>query len=419
MPIKEFYYLCITLSSLIGAMGLFAFWRIIAQKDREGSRGIFFIVLAVLSWAVVGFYNLLDPQAFSIINTITNRVLSAFSNLCLLAALPYFTESFVRIKDKFKIFRDGDQWLISLLVFFSLLTVAFVLLDNLDKEGSYVNKYIIIIVDSLLSVLAMFLAGYSIYHSIKKYWLSPLSRYFVVAVFSLFLGTQIAFPVIGFSFGQDSAVWYYHVTLAVFIVSLGLLVTILLSYYSLVVYEIGLAAAEVQTEPQKASEKFAPTSLLLGYNESEASYFISIAFVSNLDPTHQVTDRIEFKKVLKPFCHWLVFAFAHRSGIGLEHSDMAIIKFRMLSLWNKEAHYKLGAEDLFDINDIAVNLKFPVGQVQLEGTSYLHSRFVIRDTFKAFLENFYPQIDAKTMKSIKSNPEELDKMVTQLFELKA
>jgi hypothetical protein len=66
-----------------------------------------------------------------------------------------------------------------------------------------------------------------------------------------------------------------------------------------------------------------------------------------------------------------------------------------------------------------VNLKFPVGQVQLEGTSYLHSRFVIRDTFKAFLENFYPQIDAKTMKSIKSNPEELDKMVTQLFELKS
>lgn len=418
MPIREFYYLSITLASLIGAVGLMALWKVIAQKDREGSRGIFFVLLAILSWAVVGIYKLINPEAFSILNTITNRVLSAFSNLCLLAALPFFTESFVRIKDKFKMFRDADQWLLRLLVFFSALTVAFVLLDNLDKEGSYVNKYIIIIVDTLISILAMALVGYSIYHSIKKYWTSPLSRAFAIIVFSLFLSTQIAFPLIGFSFGQESAVFYYHITLSVFIVSLGLLITILMSYYSLVVYEIQMAAIETPQEPQQPEERFHPQSIALGYNENQSVYFIAITFASALHPESQVTERVEFKKIVKPFCHWLVFAMARQRGNGLEHSDMAIIKFRMLSLWNKEAERKLIAEDVFDINNFAVSLKFQAEHISILGKNYLFSRFVIRDTFKAFLENFFPELDAKTLKSIKANPDEMEQWVSGLFDLK-
>lgn len=418
MPIREFYYLSITLASLIGAVGLMALWKVIAQKDREGSRGIFFVLLAILSWAVVGIYKLINPEAFSILNTITNRVLSAFSNLCLLAALPFFTESFVRIKDKFKMFRDADQWLLRLLVFFSALTVAFVLLDNLDKEGSYVNKYIIIIVDTLISILAMALVGYSIYHSIKKYWTSPLSRAFAIIVFSLFLSTQIAFPLIGFSFGQESAVFYYHITLSVFIVSLGLLITILMSYYSLVVYEIQMAAIETPQEPQQPEERFHPQSIALGYNENQSVYFIAITFASALHPENQVTERVEFKKIVKPFCHWLVFSMARQRGNGLEHSDMAIIKFRMLSLWNKEAERKLIAEDVFDINNFAVSLKFHAEHISILGKNYLFSRFVIRDTFKAFLENFFPELDAKTLKSIKANPDEMEQWVSGLFDLK-
>jgi hypothetical protein len=417
MSVREFYYLGITLASLFGAFGLIALWRIISRKDQEGSKGIFFVILAIFSWAVVGAYKLINPEAFSILNTITNRVLSAFSNLCLLASLPYFTESFARLKDRSKLFRDANQWLLGLLVFFSALTVAFVLLDNMDKEGTYVNKYIIIVVDTFISILAMMLVSYSIYHSIKKYWTSPLSRAFAVAVFSMFLATQIAFPVIGFALGQESAIFYYHVTLSIFIISLGLLVTILISYYSLVAYEITLAAAVTQNEVQILSDRYQPNSLRLGFDQSKAVYFLEITFVSSTHNGNRVVDRIEFKKVLKPFCHWIVFALAKQRGIGLENVDMAIIKFRMLSLWNKDAKHKLVAEDLFDINDFTVSFKFDYAEIIFDGKEHLYSRFVIRDTFKGFLQNFFPEIDPKILKTVQTNTEEVEKLVAELFDL--
>lgn len=417
MSVREFYYLGITLASLIGAFGLIALWRIISKKDQEGSRGVFFITLAILSWAVVGAYKLINPEAFSILNTITNRVLSAFSNLCLLASLPYFTESFAKLKDRSKLFRDANQWLLGLLLFFSILTVIFVLLDNMDKEGTYVNKYIIIVVDTFISILSMMLVSYSIYHSIKKYWTSNLSRIFAIVVFSMFLATQIAFPLIGFTLGQESAVFYYHVTLSVFLVSLELLITILISYYSLVAYEINLAAAVTQNESLILTDRFHPSSLSVGYDDTKAVYFIEITFRSASNQSHEVSDRIEFKKVLKPYCHWIVFTLAKQHDKGLEHADMAIIKFRMLSLWNKDAQYKLVAEDLFDINDFTVSLKFTDSKIKVLGKEHLFSRFVIRDTFKGFLENFFPEIDPKKIKSIQTNTDEVEKMVSQLFDL--
>ncbi len=191
-----------------------------------------------------------------------------------------------------------------------------------------------------------------------------------------------------------------------------------MSYYSLVVYEIQMAAIETPQEPQQPEERFHPQSIALGYNENQSVYFIAITFASALHPENQVTERVEFKKIVKPFCHWLVFVMARQRGNGLEHSDMAIIKFRMLSLWNKEAERKLIAEDVFDINNFAVSLKFQAEHISILGKNYLFSRFVIRDTFKAFLENFFPELDAKTLKSIKANPDEMEQWVSGLFDLK-
>jgi len=416
MSVREFYYLGITLASLLGAFGLIALWRIISRKDQEAGRGIFFISLAISSWAIVGIYKLVNPEAFSILNTITNRVLSAFSNLCLLASLPYFTESFARLKDRSRIFRDANQWLLGLLVFFSALTVAFVLLDNMDKEGTYVNKYIIIVIDTFISILAMLLVGYSVFHSIKKYWTSSLSQSFAVVVFFLFLATQIAFPLIGFTLGKESAIVYYHITLSVFIVSLGLLVTVLMSYYSLVAYEIQLASASVNTSQTVNSElKFVPQGLVIGFDSAMNAYFMEITFQVSDQTT--VRERIEFKKVLKPFCHWVVFSLAASKNVALEHTDMAIIKFRMMSLWNKDAKYKLVAEEILDSNNMTVSLKLPASCIDIVNKEQLYSRFVIRDTFKGFLSSFYPEINSKDLKQQINNSENVDLLVSKLFGL--
>ena len=93
MTTKQFYLLCLIGITIIGGTIMMLLWRQIKLKSSE-NRGMLFISLAMFSWTLVGIYKLSDPPMPPLINAINDRILSAFSNLFLLASLPYFPNVF-------------------------------------------------------------------------------------------------------------------------------------------------------------------------------------------------------------------------------------------------------------------------------------------------------------------------------------
>lgn len=398
MSLKDFYLYALVLSSLFGSIALFSLYFSVKPEDEDPKkRGILFLSLAILSWAFVGIYQIVDPTSFSIINTITNRVLSMFSNICMLGALPYFPWAFSFLHQRIKIFRNSEQWLSLLMLLFSGITILFVFLDRNDVKGDFIDKYIIILIDSFLSILSLSMISYAIYSSAKRYWSSPFIRFFCVTSLLLFLSTQIAFPIIGF-FPESINIFYYHLTLVVFLVSLNLFIAILFSYYSLTELE-----KEYASKSEKISEKdpivSRPTHLVLDYNAERFVYELKIGFTLTDHPeVNWIT--LESKKILKPFASWFVFALASKFDVPLTNINMAINKFRMVDFWNKESEQKLDQELIFRNESGNFSLKLNKNNITINNLSHFQDLYIIRevvanhwDAFKKILPEAPEGID--------------------------
>ena len=388
-------------------------WRQIKLKSKE-NKSLLFIALAMFSWTIVGLYKYYDPPMPSLIHAINDRVLSAFSNLFLIASLPYFPEVFNRFKERFSFFRKPEQWVINVFIFFAIITAIFTMIDRNVENDS--GKKMIIAIDSVISTITMSAISYAIYQSITRFWQDKWLQRFLFAIFLVLISTQIVLPLIAIF--PDQLKPYYLGALLLLLLGLIFFNLITIAYYSMLGYELHASNfARIQNGDQESTAeiKLLPDQITVGFNDSRKEYFVRIRFVSPDDTTISKEEEVVSTKILQPFANWVLFSLARKKEIKLSHVDLSTVKFRMVEFWNKESNTKLTQEQLFNNDRGMVDLKIALTDVIILNPDFLKSKFIIRESIIKHAESFGSFLETEVKESL--TKEKLhDLLVNRLFE---
>lgn len=412
MTTKQFYLICLIGITLVGGLVLLFLWRQIKLKSKE-NKSLLFIALAMFSWTIVGLYKYYDPPMPSLIHAINDRVLSAFSNLFLIASLPYFPEVFNRFKERFSFFRKPEQWVINVFIFFAIITAIFTMIDrNVDNDT---GKKMIIAIDSVISTITMSAISYAIYQSIKRFWQDKWLQRFLFVIFLVLISTQIVLPLIAIFPEQLKP--YYLGALLLLLLGLIFFNLITIAYYAMLGYELhasNIARTEDRPE-QTVGINLLPAQITVGYNDSRKEYFVRILFVSPDDTSISKEDEVVSSKILQPFANWVLFSLARKKEIKLSHVDLSTVKFRMVEFWNKESNVKLTQEQLFNNDRGMVDLKMAPTDVMIVNPDFLKSKFSIRESIVKYTESFSSILEKEVKESL--TKEKLhDVLVNRLFD---
>ncbi len=379
MTTKQFYLLCLLGVTLIGAVVLLFLWSQIKKKYSE-NKGMLFIALAMLSWALVAAYKFYDPPIPELINAINDRILSAFSNLFLIASLPYFPNLFSSVKQKYSFFRDPNQWVINVFVFFAIITIGFTVIDR-SVEGD-LGKKIIVAIDSLISTTTVGLVSYAIYHAITYYWSSKGLKYLLTFFFLILASTQVILPLIAI-FPEIFRPFYYH-SLILLLLGLVFFNYVNIAYFAS--FYIELLEIERQEKPESKDE-FIIQKLDLGFDDARKVYFIRLTLEDIHKKKNQIHE-IEVAKLLRPFTNWITFAIARKHQVKLGHIDMATTKFRMVELWNKSSTFSLNQSQLFFNDRGNFEFKLDPESIHIQGLDTLKSKYMIRENLLQHQDSF-------------------------------
>jgi hypothetical protein len=229
------------------------------------------------------------------------------------------------------------------------------------------------------------LVSYALIKNILQLWNSKPLLYFLVFLVTLFVLSQIYLPACLIVGGKLRD--YYSFGLIALLLGINTLGLLTLSFFG--VYQLQ-SVRQLLVDPkfdghvtQTTEEKVKLMAVEVGYDESEKHYFISMTFESSINQ-QQYVECVTISKLLKPFANWVSFVIARSVNAKLGHDDMAIIKFRMVQLWNKYADTKLTQDDLFH-NDLGrFELKVSADNVVMSNEKFLHSRYLIRSSFEEF-----------------------------------
>lgn len=414
MTTKQFYLICLIGITLVGGLILLFLWRQIKLKSKE-NKSLLFIALAMFSWTIVGVYKYYDPPMPSLIHAINDRVLSAFSNLFLIASLPYFPEVFNRFKERFSFFRKPEQWVINVFIFFAIITAIFTMIDrNVENDT---GKKMIIAIDSVISTITMSAISYAIYQSIKRFWQDKWLQRFLLIVFLVLISTQIVLPLIAIF--PEHLKPYYLGALLLLLLGLIFFNLITIAYYSMLGYELHASSISgMNHESSRGSTvemKLLPEQIAVGYNDSRKEYFVRIRFVSPDDASVSKEEEVASSKLLQPFANWVLFSLARKNEIKLSHLDLSTVKFRMVEFWNKESDVKLSQEQLFNNDRGMVDLKTAATDVSIVNHEFLKSKFIIRESIIKHVESFDSFFETNAKESLtKDKQQEL--VVNRLFD---
>jgi len=187
MTTKHFYYIC-----LIGVTFLAGCFLLLLKRKMNKtpeSKGIVFIALGMFSWTAIVFYKLFDPPIPSLFLSDIDRIFSVFTNIFFVVALPSFSSVFTKFRSYCSFFRNTDQWVNRVFIFFAFLTVLFTIIDR-NVESQF-GKNVIIGIDSFFSLLSIGLIAYALYKSITKTWDDVLSKLFLGFFLVLFPISQV------------------------------------------------------------------------------------------------------------------------------------------------------------------------------------------------------------------------------------
>jgi hypothetical protein len=413
MTTKQFYLICLIGITLVGGLVLLFLWRQIKLKSKE-NKSLLFIALAMFSWTIVGLYKYYDPPMPSLIHAINDRVLSAFSNLFLIASLPYFPEVFNRFKERFSFFRKPEQWVINMFIFFAIITAIFTMIDRNVENDS--GKKMIIVIDSVISTITMSAISYAIYQSLTRFWQDKFLQRFLFVIFLVLISTQIVLPLIAIF--PDQLKPYYLGALLLLLLGLIFFNLITIAYYSMLGYELhasNIARIQNGDLESTAEIKLLPEQITVGFNDSRKEYFVRIRFVSPDDTTISKEEEVVSTKILQPFANWVLFSLARKKEIKLSHVDLSTVKFRMVEFWNKESNTKLTQEQLFNNDRGMVDLKIALADVIILNPDFLKSKFIIRESIIKHAESFGSFLETEVKESL--TKEKLhDLLVNRLFE---
>jgi len=321
MTTKQFYLLCLIGITFIGGTIMLLLWRQIKLKSSE-NRGMLFISLAMFSWTLVGIYKLSDPPMPPLINAINDRILSAFSNLFLLASLPYFPNVFEGLKERFTVFRKPDQWLNAVFIFFAIVTVVFTLIDrNVTSDG---GKKVIIAIDSVISTTTISLISIALHRSLSRFWKDNLLSNFLGLIFVLLISTQIVLPLIAIF--PEALKPFYMFALVMLLLTMVFFNFASVAYFGMVNMEM-IEIANIESEKEKTVHYF-PASITVGFDNATREYFIRINFHPLEAPNDEKICQVTSAKLLQPFANWVLFCLAKKQEVKLAHSDLSTTKFR-------------------------------------------------------------------------------------------
>lgn len=342
-----------------------------ATKTINGS---IFLSLAMFSWSLVAIYKFSDPVIPPLVNAINDRLMSAFSNIFLLASVPFFTDYFDRLRLKIPIIRSKESWITSVFIFFAIIALMFTLADR--NATSDWMKMVVVVLDTILSVFSIFLSSSALYQSLNRgIWTTRFFKKVAFSLFGILILTQITFPIIAFN--KESLGWLYFPQLVLFLVSLVFFIFVAFSYYSF--YEEPATTVAVEN-------LFKLTGIRIGYNSIRKECLLTLCFTDQNGK--DVEDTIESKKILQPFANWVVFALSKEKGVKLWHMDIATIKFRMVEYWNKSSRYQINQDMLFTNYGGKFDLELDAAYIQLEQREILKNKFIIRESIGKFSSCF-------------------------------
>jgi hypothetical protein len=410
MSTKQFYLLCLIGITFMGGMIMLFLWRQIKLKSSE-NRGMLFISLAMLSWTLVGVYKLSDPPMPSLINAINDRILSAFSNLFILASLPYFPNIFENMRERFSFFRKPEQWVNMVFIFFAIVTVIFTLIDR--SVESDIGRKAIIAVDSLISTLTITLISIALFQSLSRFWSDKLLKGFLAVMFLLLISTQVILPLIAIL--PDIFRPFYLYALSLLLLGLTFFNFVSIAYFGMVNMEM-TAIADIENRKDKRLVH-TPEHLTVGFDQQRKLYFVRIGFASPNESTQVKEVEVTSAKLLQPFANWVLFVIACKNECKLSHQDLSTSKFRMVEYWNKDAEIKLTQEQLFNNDRGFFDLKLNVSNVHIENPTFLRSKFIIREAVLKHENVFKTVLDSNSIEKHLTPSFQQDRLIDVLFHL--
>jgi hypothetical protein len=410
MTTKQFYLLCLIGITFMGGMIMLFLWRQIKLKSSE-NRGMLFISLAMLSWTLVGVYKLSDPAMPSLINAINDRILSAFSNLFILASLPYFPNIFENMRERFSFYRKPEQWVNMVFIFFAIVTVIFTLIDR--SVESDIGRRAIIAVDSLISTLTITLVSIALFQSLSRFWSDKLLKGFLAMMFILLISTQVILPLIAIL--PDIFRPFYLYALSLLLLGLTFFNFVSIAYFGMVNMEM-TAIADFESRKDKKLVH-TPEHLTIGFDQQRKLYFVRIGFALPNESDKVKEVEVTSAKLLQPFANWVLFVIACKNECKLSHQDLSTSKFRMVEFWNKDAEIKLTQEQLFNNDRGFFDLKLNVSNVHIENPTFLRSKFIIREAVLKHEDIFKTLMDSIPTEKNLTRSLQQERLIDLLFNL--
>ncbi|MFN5785824.1 MAG: hypothetical protein ACK457_07615 [Flavobacteriia bacterium] len=369
-----------------------------------------FISLAMFSWTLVGIYKFSDPPMPSLINAINDRILSAFSNMFLLASLPYFPNVFEDLKERFSIFRKPDQWINSIFIFFAIITVIFTLIDR--SVESDLGRKAIIAVDSLISTTTILLISIALYQSLSRFWSDKVLKVFLAVMFILLISTQVILPMIAI-FPEIFRPFYLY-ALVLLLLGLTFFNFVSIAYFGMVNMEM-TAIADIEYGKSKKAI-YNPDALKVGYDKQRKLYFVRIGFISSVEPAKVKEIEVSTSKLLQPFANWVLFALARKHDCKLSNQDLSTSKFRMVEFWNRDGEIKLTQEQVFNNDRGFFDLKIEISSISIEDPEFLRSKFIIREAVLKHEDNFEKLAQRISAEKSFSRASKQEQLIQYLFD---
>jgi len=380
MTTKQFYLLSLFGITFVGGLLLFILWRQL-KKDNKNNQAPLYLSLAMFSWSIVGILKYYDPEIPELVNAIKDRMLSSFSNLLLVASVPYFSVVQLKWSNIFKPFRKKEQWVLNVFIFFAILTVLFTFMDRYVTSDA--GRIVIILFDSIISFFSIALISATIFLSLRLLWLNKWVSIFAGTLFSALIITQIVFPVIAIF--PDSLRPYYPFALLTMLVCLNSFILICAIYFSQLIARNATLGSASEKERDNYSVL---TGVQIGFNQVDKMHYLRLSFGNPIKGKEQFSEEVTSSKLLQPFVNWIVFALAKEHGVKLSHPDIALSKFRMVEFWNKKSDFPITQEQLFLNDGGFFELSAEKELVSMQDKNIFHSKFIVQESTLKYKECF-------------------------------
>jgi hypothetical protein len=396
MTLKQFYLLSLFGITFTGGVLLIIIWNQL-KRNQKSNQAPLYLSLAMFSWSIVGILKYYDPEIPELVNAIKDRMLSSFSNLFLLASVPYFSIVQFSWSKTFKPFRKKEKWILNVFILFAILTVLFTFMDR--NVTSDPGRIAIILVDSIISLFSIALISATLFFSMRIFWKNRWISIFSGTLFSALILTQIILPLIAIFPEQLRP--FYPFALLTMLVCLNAFILISSIYFAQQIVRFPSTGFVSGTENEGISTV---SGIKIGFNPADKKYYLRLTFSNSITGKEQFTEEVVSGKLLQPFVNWVVFALAKEHGIKLTHPDIALNKFRMVELWNKQSDFSITQEQLFNNDRGHFELSAECENVFLQDKNTFRSKYIVRESIlkhkESFTEKYNSQNDDDLLKTL-------------------